>query len=141
MRSGDTGAERTTVVPRVIRDTGLQSHGFCENRGVEGVVTTRPVYLASIGMPTSGGATFHTAELVMLERDDQLGGVDVLIGMDIISRGDLAITADENGELWFSYRHPHRGIPIRFEQTPSNRKKHDRKGHPRKRTSGRKRRK
>ena len=67
----DTGAERTTVVPRVIENTQLKSHGFCKNRGVDGIVQTRPVYLASISMQTIGGVTFHSTEIVRLERDDQ----------------------------------------------------------------------
>ena len=116
----DTGAERTTVVPGVIENTQLKSHGFCKNRGVDGIVQTRPVYLASISMQTTGGVTFHSTEIVRLERDDQLGDVDVLIGMDIICRGDAAITADEQGGLWFSYRHPHGGKAIRFESPGTN---------------------
>ena len=92
-------------------------------------------------MQTTGGVTFHTTEIVRLEKDDQLGDVDVLIGMDIICRGDAAITADENEGLWFSYCHPHRGEAIRFESLGTNRKRrHDRSSHPTKRQSGRRKR-
>ena len=34
-----------------------------------------------------------------------IGGNDIIIGMDTITRGDLAIT-NKNGETWFSFRIP-----------------------------------
>ena len=34
-----------------------------------------------------------------------IGGNDIIIGMDTITRGDLAIT-NQNGETWFSFRIP-----------------------------------
>ena len=115
----DTGAARTTVVPSVIATANLNPHGYCDNRGIDGIVKRRPVVLASIFMSTRQGdkqaLTAHTAEMVVLESDGQLGDVDVLIGMDIISRGDMAITADNKGVLWFSFCHPHRGRLIRFD--------------------------
>ena len=56
----------------------------------------------------------HHTKVVGLERDGQLGDVDVLIGMDIMGRGDTAITI-EGGKAWFSFRHPPKGKAIRFE--------------------------
>ena len=63
-------------------------------------------------MTTSGGVTFHFTEITMLERDDQLGPievngqpcpVDVLIGMDIIAGGDTTIALKNDGNLWFTF--------------------------------------
>lgn len=68
----DTGATKTVVVPRVIKRIALASHGFCEYRGVDGIPTKRPVYLASIAMGATRGILFHSTEIVELERDDQL---------------------------------------------------------------------
>ena len=43
-------------------------------------------------------------DVTMLEDDDQLGGADVLIGMDIIAKGETRIgRRRRNGELWFSF--------------------------------------
>ena len=111
----DTGSTITAVVPRVMAKTHLHPHGFINHAGIDGINKRRSTVLASIAMSTSGGTTYYSTRMVLLERDDQLGGADVLIGMDIISRGDFAVSADEKGQLWCSFCCPHRLRPIRFE--------------------------
>lgn len=41
--------------------------------------------------------------------------MDVLVGMDIINRGDFVITADGKAGRWFSFRFPPKGRAIRFD--------------------------
>ena len=46
----------------------------------------------------------------------QLTGFDILIGMDIINRGDFAVT-NRNGKTMFSYRYPSMAA-IDFQSEP-----------------------
>ena len=146
----DTGAEGTVVTPKVIRTAKLQSCGFGQMKGVDGVPRTRTAYDATIVIPTDPeydfgagqrprSVTLHPTQLMELERDRQLGDVDILIGMDIMQRCDIAISADEHGVLWFSCCYPCRGrrIDIKSEIDKAvqdqERKRVRRSGNPRRR--------
>lgn len=114
----DTGAETTHVVPRVVDAADLQSVGYRDSRGIDGTVTRRRAYRASIltfsGLTVPKGAKevspsqlkIHATTVIALEEDSQLGGIDVLIGMDIIGAGDFALSYDSSGTRWVSYLHP-----------------------------------
>ena len=99
----DTGASHTCAVPRVIEAAQLSQRGFITNSGIDGVRTRRPVFPASIVMATRDGVTLQFTEIVRLEQDDQLGGVDILIGMDIISRGMVLLAQKPGGGLTFTF--------------------------------------
>ena len=63
----------------------------------------RPAYPASIVLRNRDQLHFMFCDVAMLENNSQLGGADILIGMDIISRGETAIRRI-NGDLMFSFR-------------------------------------
>lgn len=111
---------RTCVTPLVVQTANLKAVSVKQIQGVDGAVHKRPLYPATIWMPSTldgvvgQGVTMHHTEAVGLEQDGQLGDVHVLVGMDIIGRGDTAITR-EGEEAWFSFRHPPKGQAIRFE--------------------------
>ena len=107
----DTGATRTTVVPRVVSQSAyLVRSGFEPSVGIDGIATVRPLYPAAFMIQTegSGSARSHfmldLVNVAMLERDDQLfGGVDVLIGMDIILKGNSTLKRLPNGNVLFTH--------------------------------------
>lgn len=72
--------------------------------GIDGIVSRRPVYPASLVMnATATNLAIHFTDVVKLERDDQLGGIDMLVGMDIIATGETRIAKREDGNLWFTF--------------------------------------
>lgn len=122
----DTGAYQTMVEPRLLDELGLSPYGFQTFTGVDGVTVERPVCQATIAMidiPLTTEAdenviSLHEVDVGVLEHDGQLGeDVDVLIGMDIISRGDFAISQDEFGKIWCSFRHPSKRLRIDFNES------------------------
>lgn len=134
----DTGAVHTVAVPLVINTANLTRRGFRRSAGIDGVEKRRPVYPASVFMPLNQGVTFHFTEVTMLERDDQLhkeGKVHMLIGMDIISRGDTTIAWRSDGRLWFTFS------PPRAQQSGAPKKQpaanHGRERHPTKKSKRR----
>lgn len=95
----DTGATNTVITQRVVRECGLKPTGIAEAHHVGGseIVNT---YLISILLPSQVGFR----ELRATEGKDVLGG-DVLIGMDVINQGDLAVS-NYDKETVFSFRKP-----------------------------------
>jgi len=67
--------------------------------GACGGETIRPAFYVAIGLPNGVVIPEVTAVL------GELHGMDVLIGMDIITLGDFAIT-NENNKTTFSFRIP-----------------------------------
>jgi|ERR1017187_2571226 predicted aspartyl protease len=97
----DTGATHSAVSPKVVKDLSLPSIG-ATNVGVGGGTLTTTTHLVNIGFPN--GVMFQMIRVaeVALHRD-----VDALIGMDIISQGDFAVT-NHNGKTTFSFCCPSR---------------------------------
>ncbi len=94
----DTGATGTVISQKVINECGLKQIGIAE------VYTANdkrlsPVYLASIFLPNR----VYFPQLRVTE--GTISEADVLIGMDIITRGDFAVT-NSDGRTTFSYRWP-----------------------------------
>jgi len=59
-----------------------------------------PVYIVNIGLPNGVGfMNSHVTKGLLTE------GLDMLIGMDIINKGDFALTHND-GKTLFSYRNP-----------------------------------
>ena len=98
----DTGAPYTLVVPSVVQTASLIQRGFKPVGGLGTEPKDRPAYPASIVFGTSDGVHFQFVDVTMLEDDEQLGGAHVLIGMDIIGRGETRIWRKRDG-LWFSF--------------------------------------
>lgn len=94
----DTGATGTVISQKVVNECGLKPIGVVE------VYTANEkrlssVYLASVFLKNR----VYFPQLRVTE--GTISGGDVLIGMDIITRGDFAIT-NSDGRTTFSYRWP-----------------------------------
>ena len=98
----DTGATKSVITEKVISQCGLRPSGMVKMHGVTGTAIVE-TYLVKVGLPNNvfvGGVIAAKADLV--------GSQDVLIGMDIISLGDLAISSFQ-GRTSFSFRIPSTG--------------------------------
>jgi len=95
----DTGATGTVITQRVIDKCGLKPTGITNVHTVSGP-TTSPTYLVNVGLPN------HVMMgNIKVTRGAIRGDVDVLIGMDIISQGDFAVT-NYLGKTAFTFRIP-----------------------------------
>jgi hypothetical protein len=94
----DTGASCSVITSKVIKDLSLQPTGkaVCYTAGGPKIQNT---YLVSIGLPNE--VVFTALKVV----EGEVEGTDALIGMDIISRGDFAVT-NNNGITIMSYQWP-----------------------------------
>ncbi len=94
----DTGATGTVISQKVINECGLKPIGIAEvNTANKKRLSS--VYFASIFLPNY----VYFPQLRVIEGTISEG--DVLIGMDIITRGDFAVT-NSDGRTTFSYRWP-----------------------------------
>jgi len=95
----DTGATGSVITSKVVQDLSLKA------TGVQQVQTSKGHYTANtydINIILPNGVGFAQLEVI----DGDIGGdCDVLIGMDIISQGDFAVT-NKDGKTVFSYRVP-----------------------------------
>ncbi len=97
----DTGATHSSISPKVVAELGLASVG-AQNVGVGGGTLTTTVHLVNIGLPNK--VMFPMMRLAQIALH---GGVDALIGMDILGEGDFAVT-HHNGSTTFSFCCPSR---------------------------------
>lgn len=95
----DTGATNSVITNKVVTDIGLKPIGMRKVHGVHGADTTN-VYSVNILLPNKVG--FST---VGVTEGKLPGRSEVLIGMDIISRGDFVLT-HKDGKTLFSFRFP-----------------------------------
>ena len=95
----DTGATNSMVSKRVVEDLGLEAEGFTNVLHVGGVSENIPRYFVNLVLLTE----VHFPRVSVAE--GILLGNDVLIGMDIINRGDFAVS-NRNGATSFSFRIP-----------------------------------
>ena len=95
----DTGATKSVISQKVIDECGLKPIGMAKvyHAGGESLTT---VYFASIFLP-------NKVVIPQLEMNKGVlaGDAEVLIGMDIISQGDFAVT-NKDGKTTFSFRIP-----------------------------------
>lgn len=96
----DTGATNCVITVKVIRECGLKQIGMTNVNTVGGAINDCPVYLVNIDLPNK----VHVVGVRVTE-GNIIGGVDVLIGMDIIALGDFVITNREK-KTTFSFRFP-----------------------------------
>jgi len=98
----DTGATRSVVTASTANALGLISVGQRKVRGVHGIKNVN-VYLATIRLSdTDIEITEQVTECDELSND---GSVGALIGMNIISTGDFAIS-NYRGRTKFTFRSP-----------------------------------
>jgi hypothetical protein len=115
----DTGATKSVITKAVAKALGLRPISFAKVRGVHGAQTV-PVMLVSITLPT--GLTFGS--VLVTECDELSAGCGVLLGMDIICTGDLAIS-NHNGQTTMSFRTPSRqAIDFTEEDRPATPSRH-----------------
>jgi len=100
----DTGAMSTIITPKVVQELGLlpsskKQYQCVGAAGQPDAVYEAHTYLVNLYLPHK--VIIYGASVGELEP----GGCDVLLGMDIIVQGDLAIS-NFNGETAFSFRTP-----------------------------------
>ncbi len=94
----DTGATHCVITQAVIDACGLAPIGRTEVTGVHGKAES-DVYLVNISLP-------NNVEFVGISvTKGELGDADILIGMNIITQGDFAVTSF-NGITKFSFKVP-----------------------------------
>jgi len=93
----DTGAMISVISINVIEKLGLEPIGK-ETVGHGGGISTANKYLVNIFLPNE--IVFTSLEVLGMPIS-----VDILIGMDIISKGDFVITASQ-GKTKFSFQIP-----------------------------------
>lgn len=100
----DTGATNTAISKNVIDDLSLKPSGKVNAHGVHGpnLVNT---YLVHVGLPNR----FLVSSIRVLE--GKMSNIDVLIGMDIITKGDFVIS-NANGKTAFEFGMPSSGISL-----------------------------
>lgn len=97
----DTGATHSSISPTVVTELGLASVG-AQNVGVGGGTLPTTAHLVNIGLPNK--VMFPMVRVAQIALH---GGVDALIGMDILGVGDFAVT-HHNGRTTFSFCCPSR---------------------------------
>jgi len=95
----DTGASGSVITARVVKELNLVPTGRADVYTASGQHNVN-TYLVNILIPP--GVQFVALRVT---EGEITGGLDVLIGMDIIGQGDFAVT-NENGETCMSYRTP-----------------------------------
>mgnify|MGYP001564232281 CR=1 FL=1 len=94
----DTGATSSVITQQVVDKCGLKPIGMAEVAHAVGKELAE-VYIVNIRLPN--GVAFIYVRAIK----GKLATGDVLIGMDIISQGDFAVT-NKDGKTVFSFRMP-----------------------------------
>lgn len=95
----DTGATMTSVSSEVVKQCGLKAHSMTVSHTANGICPT-PVYKINIAL--INGVSFKNLSVTESKLPPP---THVLIGMDIISQGDFAVT-NKNNKTIFSYQYP-----------------------------------
>lgn len=114
----DTGATGTSITEAFARELSLTQTGFGLLSGIGMDRQRRRTFTVDIGMPNSVLIIGHRVVEVPFLQD-----ADILLGMDILTLGDLAITQDAAGRTVLSCRFPP-GNPIDF--VPASNEAHSR---------------
>ena len=94
----DTGAEISAISTRVATELGLTPVNIARNITAAGEIS---VYIYAVNIFLPNNVNFAMVPVT----GNDLGDVDMLIGMDIISQGDFSIT-NVGGRTTFSFRIP-----------------------------------
>jgi hypothetical protein len=97
----DTGATHSSISPQVVADLNLASIG-ATNVGVGGGTLTTTSHLVNIALANRVMFSMMRVAKIALH-----GGIDALIGMDILGMGDFAVTHHQ-GNTTFSFCVPSR---------------------------------
>lgn len=94
----DTGATNSVITKKVVQECGLKPISMVQVNHAGGT-TVQPVYLVNIYLPNK--VVFYHVRAT----EGDIKGSDVLVGMDIINKGDFVVT-NKDGETVFSFRCP-----------------------------------
>jgi hypothetical protein len=94
----DTGATGSVITQRIVDELAIQPISMAVVHGVSGPELS-PVYLVDFYLPSGVGVRGLKVTL------GKLPGADVLIGMDVITTGDFAVT-NFGGKTVMSFRAP-----------------------------------
>jgi len=94
----DTGAEMSSVSEKIVQAMGLVPVGRARNYTAGGEIDVN-IYVINILLPC------NVSFAMIPVTGNDLGDADMLIGMDIISQGDFAVT-NAGGKTTFSFRIP-----------------------------------
>ena len=106
----DTGATGSCISQGLARHLGLSAIDMCPVRGVTGVVNSL-VYRIDILLPSMPSSVAMSNVRVTEFMDN--GSFEIIIGMDIITQGDFAIS-NKDGKTTVSFRVPPSDDPIDF---------------------------
>jgi len=96
----DTGATNTVISQKVVKDCGLKPIEMAKVYQAGGETTDTNVYLVNIRLPNAVEVdNIRVTEGILRDQ------ANVLIGMDIINKGDFAVT-NYKGKTAFSFRIP-----------------------------------
>jgi len=95
----DTGATGSVITKKVVQEFDLKPVGMVEVHTASGINTAN-TYLVNIWLPNK-----VLVYNLKVTEGKITGQYEVLIGMDIISRGDFAVT-NYNGRTVFTFRFP-----------------------------------
>ena len=127
----DTGAEKTVVTTKLAQELSLTPIGQSVLRGVNSEKICL-VYVLKIRLPNG---TILTCSAIGA---DDIAGTDILIGMDIISEGDFAISSDKNDDMHMSFALPSQKKKIDFVERYHQQYAQSRKSNPTKNKQERK---
>jgi hypothetical protein len=96
----DSGATGTAITQKIVTELKLLPSGKTTVSTAKGLATDVNTFLVNIGLPNSVWVIGITATLAKLSPD-----TDLLIGMDIISLGDFAVS-NNNGRTRMTFRTP-----------------------------------
>ncbi|MCM1186623.1 MAG: retroviral-like aspartic protease family protein [Lachnoclostridium sp.] len=96
----DTGATGTCISKEIVTQLGLQPTGMIKVQTPSGIGTMNK-YMVNLILNNE----VRIMNLVVMDSEIGNQGIDVLIGMDIISVGDFAVS-NFNGKTQFSFRMP-----------------------------------
>ena len=99
----DTGSTGCMVSQSVVSTCGLHEYERAPIFNASGTVEDVPRYMVNLYLPN--GLVVRELLVALGEFED----FDVLIGMDVITLGDLAVT-NANGQTTFTFRVPSQGI-------------------------------
>lgn len=95
----DTGATGSVITRKVVDECDLKPIGIANVHHANGTSTTL-VYLVSVFLPNN--VCFRSLRVT---EGDLAGNIEVLIGMDIIGKGDFAVS-NKDGKTAFTFRIP-----------------------------------
>ncbi len=95
----DTGATHSMISSRAVSELGLKAGGYTNVNHVQGTADAVPFYFVNLVLLSN----FHFPDVTVVL--GELIDTDVLVGMDIINRGDFAVS-NRNGATSFSFRIP-----------------------------------